>query len=305
VVPGARGNGIASKLLDNILGHFPGQEMRLKPQPFEDERWPGEDGLDEDQRRSFYRSRGFEDDRPREDGDWEGWERMMRHAVGKGISHEQLSDAIEDYGEAGLPPSCYEPSRAGGWCRDVSHEFAARLGALGHHDHSVRDVHRGGGEIHTVNRVNVEGTPHVVDWTGRQYDPDVDVPARRALVHLGTAPLPLRQQEHLEKPGEGVVPRLRAQAGLPRPCPRARAHAEGNCARPQGRAWPSSLGGPRSRDRRLMSDLGRPIRSRPVAQGSRIMSSRIMPVTGNARIIRFVRWRRHTCPVSSKVIQSY
>jgi hypothetical protein len=176
VVPGARGNGIASKLLDNILGHFPGQEMRLKPQPFEDERWPGEDGLDEDQRRSFYRSRGFEDDRPREDGDWEGWERMMRHAVGKGISHEQLSDAIEDYGEAGLPPSCYEPSRAGGWCRDVSHEFAARLGALGHHDHSVRDVHRGGGEIHTVNRVNVEGTPHVVDWTGRQYDPDVDVP---------------------------------------------------------------------------------------------------------------------------------
>jgi hypothetical protein len=61
-------------------------------------------------------------------------------------------------------------------CRDVSHEFAERLDARGHHDHCVRDVHRGGGEIHTVNRVNVEATPHVVDWTGRQYDPDVDVP---------------------------------------------------------------------------------------------------------------------------------
>jgi hypothetical protein len=82
--------------------------MRLKPHPFEDERWPGEDGLGEDQLRGFYRSRGFEDDRPREDGDWEGWERMMRHAAGNGISHEQLSDAIADYGEAGLPPSCYD-----------------------------------------------------------------------------------------------------------------------------------------------------------------------------------------------------
>jgi GNAT superfamily N-acetyltransferase len=79
VVPGARGHGIASKLLDIATGYFPGREMRLKPHPFEDERWPGEGGLDEDQLRDFYRSRGFADDQPRADGDWEGWERMVRH----------------------------------------------------------------------------------------------------------------------------------------------------------------------------------------------------------------------------------
>jgi 2'-5' RNA ligase/predicted GNAT family acetyltransferase len=56
VQPEDRGQGIASRLVDSVTGHFPGREVRLKPEPYGH---PYPPGLDENQLRGFYRAKGF------------------------------------------------------------------------------------------------------------------------------------------------------------------------------------------------------------------------------------------------------
>lgn len=70
VRPGDRGQGIGSRLLEEVAAHFAGRELRLKPYPGEDEE------RDTDQLREFYADRGFTDYIPGDHEGWEAWEYM-------------------------------------------------------------------------------------------------------------------------------------------------------------------------------------------------------------------------------------
>lgn len=82
VHPDDRGRGIAGQLVDNMIAHFPGREIRLYPHP-SPEGWERDDelGPDTDVLRDFYARHGFEDYRPREGDKASSYEHMVRHAA--------------------------------------------------------------------------------------------------------------------------------------------------------------------------------------------------------------------------------
>lgn len=142
VRPGARGHGIASKLLDNVTSHFPGRELRLKPNPFENDRWrEPDDAPDEDVLREFYRSRGFRA-YDRQPGDpWDAAEHMTKQAAVE-TREEQLA-AMDPHSRAsaqaqehvrywhprltmslGDHPSGRTNLTMAGWLRDAGHPRA-------------------------------------------------------------------------------------------------------------------------------------------------------------------------------------
>ena len=81
VHPNDRGRGTAGQLVDNVVAHFPGREIRLHPHP-SPEGWERDDDLgpDEDVLRDFYGRHGFGDYHPREGDEGGSFEHMVRHA---------------------------------------------------------------------------------------------------------------------------------------------------------------------------------------------------------------------------------
>lgn len=104
VRPGDRGQGIGSRLLEEITGHFRGRELRLKPYPIED----GE--LDPDELRDFYARRGFDDYVPRGDEGWDCWDYMTRR---------------DPAGPAGPPLTATPPAKRGHPRRGGGHSPAS------------------------------------------------------------------------------------------------------------------------------------------------------------------------------------
>lgn len=73
--PHYRGQGIGSRLLDNVGEHFKGHDLRLKPYPIDEDGGKDESGL-----REFYSNRGFGDYQLREGDPFELYDYMTKRA---------------------------------------------------------------------------------------------------------------------------------------------------------------------------------------------------------------------------------
>lgn len=103
VHPDDRGRGTAGQLVDNVIAHFPGREIRLHPHP-SPEGWESEEDLgpDDDVLRDFYGRHGFGDYHPAEGDKAGSSEHMVRHAS---AGHDDEEDDEPDY------DTCYHCQR--------------------------------------------------------------------------------------------------------------------------------------------------------------------------------------------------
>lgn len=114
--PHYRGQGIGSRLLDNVGEHFKGHELRLKPYPIDEDSGQDEDGL-----REFYSNRGFGDYQLRDGDPFELYDYMTKRASSGPAA--KPADASSAYLHGG--PNRVEPGDV--ICQDAMPESYGRL----------------------------------------------------------------------------------------------------------------------------------------------------------------------------------